>query len=291
MTTIHTNPPCMSSTGAVGEDVLVEPTDIATSPFAKEYKMYCKSIQGSSLRTLFETLKEIIHDTCLVFSPEGIRIVTMDGSRCSLIHVRLHAENFEEFYCPQNLNCGVNMSSIFKLIRTTSSHDTVVFAMRHGATDELAIQIYHPERNSKTSFNMKLLDVDSEVYNVPPVEFQSILTLPSTYFQRIVRDMLNISDHLTITCQGGTLTLECDGDFARQITEIAESDECMAVSLKNDATISARFSLKYLSLFCRASSLCSTITMYIKEGYPLILRYSIASLGELSFALAPRIDE
>jgi proliferating cell nuclear antigen len=184
------------------------------------------------------------------------------------------------------------MASLFKLIRTASSHDTVVFFIRNdNINSELGITIINSEKNSKTTFHLKLLDVDAESINIPSVEFQSIMTLPSAYLQRICRDMLNISDHLTLSCSNGVLSLSCDGDFARQETIIGESDDCLAVSLKNENVITSRFSLKYLSLFCRASSLCNVITLYMREEYPLILRYNVASLGELSFALAPKIDD
>ena len=51
------------------------------------------------------------------------------------------------------------------------------------------------------------------------------------------------------------------------------------------------FSLRYLTLFTRASGLCNTVQLFLKRDYPLILSYAVASLGTLRFCLASRIDE
>jgi hypothetical protein len=31
--------------------------------------------------------------------------------------------------------------------------------------------------------------------------------------------------------------------------------------------------------------------MYVKEAYPLIIKYNVASLGEIRFCLAPKMDD
>ena len=135
------------------------------------------------------------------------------------------------------------------------------------------------------------LDVDSQTISIPDVEFDTVITLPSAYFQRICRDMLNLSDVMTIQSEGTQLTLSCDGDIASQSTIIGEADECMSMSTKSDKLVQGRFSLKYLTLFCRASNLCNTIELYVKEHFPLILKYNVASLGEIRFCLAPKLEE
>jgi proliferating cell nuclear antigen len=254
--------------------------------------IYCKSIQGGALRTLFEVLKEIVHDISLQFDSTGIRLLTMDGARCALICMKLRADSFEEYACDDKYAVGVNVASLFKLIRITGSHDTVTFYMLPSASNELGITIQNADKNSTTDFRLKLLDVDSEEITIPDVEFDSVITMPSAYFQRLCRDALNLADHMTIRSHNGTLTLSCTGDFARQETVIGQADAGMAISSRPDAgKVEGKFSLKYLSLFCKSSSLCNTLELYVKESFPLIMKYNIASLGEVKFVLAPSADE
>ena len=55
---------------------------------------------------------------------------------------------------------------------------------------------------------------------------------------------------------------------------------------KNQEIIQGIFSLKYLLIFTKCTNLCPTVEIYLKNSYPIILRYSIASLGEIKLCLA-----
>ena len=48
------------------------------------------------------------------------------------------------------------------------------------------------------------------------------------------------------------------------------------------------FSLKHLVLFTKCTNLCNSIEMYLKNNYPLIISYSVASLGNIKLCLAPQ---
>ena len=50
------------------------------------------------------------------------------------------------------------------------------------------------------------------------------------------------------------------------------------------------FSLKHLTHFTKCTNLCNTTELYLKNDYPLIVRYQVASLGEIKLCLAPQDD-
>lgn len=250
-----------------------------------------RSIQGNAVRTLFEVLKEIVHDVSLRIDKTGVKLLTLDGAKNALVYMRLWRQGFEHFECHGEHVLGLNMSSMFKLVKTSGSHDTITLYMDADATNELGIKIENAEKNSVTDFKLKLLDVDDEIISLPDVEFDSVITMPSAFFQRLCRDMLNLSDTMIIRSAGNQLILGCNGDFARQETVIGEADAGMSVTSKSDKVVEGRFSLKYLSLFCKAANLSNTIELFLKENFPLILKYNVASLGELRFCVAPKVDD
>lgn len=250
-----------------------------------------RSIQGNAIRTLFEVLKEIVHDVSLRIDETGVKLLTLDGAKNALVYMRLWKRGFEEYRCRGEHLLGLNMSSVFKLVKTSGSHDTITFYMMPDATHELGIKIQNAEKNSVTDFRLKLMDVDDDTITMPDIEFDSVITMPSAFFQRLCRDMLNISDTMIIKSQGSQLVLGCNGDFARQETVIGEANEGMTVQSRSDTVVEGRFSLKYLSLFCKAANLSNTIELFLKKEFPLILKYNIASLGELRFCVAPKVDD
>ena len=255
----------------------------------EDYIMHMTTVQAGAIRTLVEVLKEVLNDVIMIFDKTGIRITAMDGSHVALIHVKLDSHKFESFYCEQKFDVGLNMLSLFKLMKTINNSDTVSFYIKNTNRNELGIIISNSDKNSLTNFKIKLLDLDIRDIKIPDVDIECIITMPSNDFQRMCRDMLNISETIQIVSASDHLRIYCEGDFASQETVIGEATHGLVFN-KNDNEVSGKFSLKYLNLFTKSTNLCNTIELYMKNNYPLILKYNVANLGEIRFCLAPKAD-
>ena len=62
-------------------------------------------------------------------------------------------------------------------------------------------------------------------------------------------------------------------------------------NLDDTYIVQGMFSLKYLVLFTKCTNLCNQIQLYIKNDYPLIIKYAIASLGMIKLCLAPNTND
>lgn len=256
------------------------------------YLLYVKTVQSTAIRALFETLKEILHDVNLQWTSEGVKLLTMDGARCACVFMKLNAGSFDEYTCTRELTTGLNMAIMFKLLKACGNSDTVTLFIEAANPHELGITINNSDKNSQTTYKVKLLDCDAESLELPDMKFDNIITLPSVYFQKLTRDMSNLSDTLRIVSKGSTLVLACEGGYASQETVIGETDGCMVIDEQSnkDAEITGCYSLRYLSLFSKASNLATTIQLFLKQEWPLILQYQCASLGVLRFCIAQKID-
>ena len=78
-------------------------------------------------------LKDILLETNITFTPEGIKIINMDKSHTILAHLFLHADRFESYECKQDkIIIGVNMLHLFKLINTIDNDDTLTIYIEEG---------------------------------------------------------------------------------------------------------------------------------------------------------------
>jgi proliferating cell nuclear antigen len=283
--------------------------------------MMCFStIQGSVLRSLIESIKEILVDITIFFSPTDIRSTSIDGNKIACIFFIMEASKFEYYKCDDTFSIGINMQSIYRLIKTISNNDTVTMSIKKNEMHRLKIVISNTEKQTRVISYLKLLDIDQEIISIPDIEFDHIITLPCIDFQRYCKDMMVISNTVTITCEPKLFTLSCEGDFAEQVIEIREFNSLVNNMKKKHNTnttttktivesilkkepeyeheqdnvpfITTRgvFSLKYINLFIKSSSLCSTVELYLKNDYPLVLIYKIGSLGKLQFCLAPSLN-
>ena len=250
-----------------------------------------QTVQSGAMRNLVDNLKDVLTDINMTFDEEGMKIMTMDGTRTSLIHVKLHAERFEMYHCKKKLTIGINMTSLFRLIKVVDNNDILTFFIEEQSVHELCIKLENADKNSVTVFKLKLLDIDQENFEVPAVSFECIITMPSNTFHRLCRDMMFISDTLIIE-SGENLVLSCEGDFACQTTVIGEATHGMIRVKVPEEVVQGQFSLKSLNLFTKsASNLCNTIEILMKNDYPLILQYNVANLGEIRYCLAPKAED
>ena len=241
------------------------------------------TIQASAFKSTFEVLKDILNDVNIYFRPDGLYVVTLDTARTSLVDMYLAADNFEEYQCDQEeIIAGINISNTFKLLKTITNND--VLHIEINSKEYMDIEIFSETKKTNTKFQLKLLDINESRIEVPVVEMTTITTLPSADFQRLCRDMSNIGTDIEIKRHGSEIRFKCEGDFANQETSI----ECPGES----PTISGLYSLKYLNIFTKATSMCASVQIIQETGNRfLILKYNVANLGELKFYLATKVSE
>lgn len=248
-----------------------------------------KTVQCSAFKNLLETLKEILTDCNLVFDNDGMKCLTVDSSQSVIVSVKLNHGSFEHFYCKSKLVCGVNLNNMFRLIKSISTSDTLTLKVLDSDPNRLIIVSQNTDKAQCTTHKLNMLDIDEMCIEIPNTNFESVLTMPATDFQRICRDLAVISEHMGINSQDKKLILSSIGDFAEQVTEIGEREHGMyfTTNTSSDTPVHyGSFLLKYLTQFAKASVMCGTVDLYLKPGYPLILSYSVASLGRLLFVLA-----
>ena len=244
--------------------------------------MKLATIQASAIKSTFEVLKDILNDVNIYFKPDGMYIVTLDTARTSLVDMFLSADNFEEYECEHDIIAGINVSNTFKLLKSITNNDVLVININ--SKEYMNIEIHSEAKKTSTKFALKLLDINENQIEVPNVNMTTITPMASSDFQRICRDMYNIGTNIEITREGTNLKLLCNGDFANQETDI----QCTEESDK----ISGVYSLRYMNIFTKATSMCSTVQiMQEEQNIFLILKYNVANLGDLKFYLATKVPE
>lgn len=105
--------------------------------------------------------------------------------------------------------------------------------------------------------------------------------------------MHNLAEFIEFRNIGDKLVLSCKGDFCHQET-ILGSEKSQAITIKKtdnseeQEIIQGIFSLKYLAIFTKCTNLSNNVELYLKNDYPLIIKYNVASLGQLKLCLSPQ---
>ncbi len=244
--------------------------------------MFLKTVQATAIKSLLEVLKDIINDVNIYFDSTGMKIVAFDVARVTLAYVKLSAENFEEYSCPKDVVLGINVINTFKLLKSISNTDILSIT---NTEENLIVTVSNDGKKCTSTFNIRLLDLNEDILEIPEREDSSSneIVIPSVEFQKIVRDMSNIGSELLVRRTGNTVEFRCVGDFAEKQTVIEQPDDI------GDSVTEGTFSLKYLSMFTKATILCPLVQIVqdTDDDSPAIFKYTIANLGELRFYLSP----
>jgi proliferating cell nuclear antigen len=256
--------------------------------------VFCTT-QSGALKTIFETVKELVTAVTIIFEPTGITITAMDSSKVALTHVSMPEVDIKQsghYRCNETLSVGVNATAMFKLLKPMSHDD--LFAITMGRPDSPYMDVAYRGANSSrmAAFQVKTLDVD-EVKPVWPMNsvYQDPITIKASTFHAMVRDIMCVeSEHVIIETRKGSFTVRGEGDHAsggftmpRHSVEDKPDD--------NPLVAKNKYSLKYLTYFVKATSLCEEMIIYIIHDSPLMLDYPVTSLGTLRFVLSHMTEE
>jgi len=256
-----------------------------------------KTVQIAPFRILMTALKDILLDTNIVFTKEGIKIINMDKTHTILVHLNLKAENFEFYQCNyEKIIIAVNMLHLFKLINSIDNDDTLTIYIEKddyddGVVSELGLKFENGDIKQSKIQKLKLIEPEEEQMDLPDIKYSSVINMPSSDFQKIVRDLANISEKLEIKSVGEELIFKCCGQYAKaeiRRSETSGTNSMQFLQKQNpDDIIQGEFSLKNLVYFIKCTNLCSQIEIFLKNNKPLIVKYNVASLGEIKLCLAP----
>lgn len=255
------------------------PTDIR-----RECCFYLQTIQPNTIKTLVDALKEITADCNIVFDKTGVLVKTVDAPQNAMIHMRLYAEKFENYICNGSYVCGIALLHLYKIIKTMTSTDILMVFMRKDNKGVLEFRIENTLKAKTCNYELFLLDLPRASISAKKPEFPHAISMQAVEFHKIVRDMKDMCTKMEVRCHRNTIRFSTvEGTFANAMIHVSmkkPDDEP-----RSDQIEQGVFSLKYLSMFTKCTSLSKTVDIYLKNDYPLIIQYQVSTLGSIRFVL------
>ena len=240
----------------------------------------------------------------------------MDSSHVSLCALALRLEAFQHFRCDKALALGLNLENLGKILRC-SGNDDVLTLKSEDDTDSLSMMfentslffcfcVWMPPffilklrmgigQDRISDFEMKLMQIDSESLGIPDTEYSANVTMSSTEFQRIIRDLSNMGDSCTIACNKEGIKFSVSGDVGTGNVTLRQSssvdDESNNVTIDMKEPVELQFAMKYLTYFTKATALSRTVSLSISSEMPICVEYPIEGAGFIRYYLAPKIDD
>ena len=255
------------------------------------------TVNATIFRTLFETLKEQLFEFDLVFTREGIEINNTTSQNNGIIFLKLNSEEFEEYVCQRDtFSIGLNILEFYKIIKTCSDGSSLRIYYDDDEEGKLNIQMENKEDNLKKSYKLNLMDTNRQSINLDGSVVLTKTLIPTTIFQKIIKDMKTFSDRVDITIQNETLSFSCDGEFTTQETELTQgvSESSLLFQTKTQEKHTGCFMVESLIKIIKCSNLCQKLKLSFLEKNQkvfMMLEYDVGNLGQVQFILMKMEEE
>jgi proliferating cell nuclear antigen len=220
----------------------------------------------------------------------------MDSSHVSLVTLFLRAEGFQHYRSDRSLSLGINMGSMSKMLKC-AGNDDIITLKADDQPDDLTFMFESPKQTRISHFALKLMDIDSEHLGIPDTEYQCVIRMPSSEFQRICKEISIIGETVLISATKEGVKFSVEGDMGngsivcKQNPSVEEEDDAIAIKLEEEVSLS--FALRYLNFFTKATPLSGHVTLKMSPDVPLVVEYQLGSddMGHLRYYLAPKIAD
>jgi proliferating cell nuclear antigen len=223
----------------------------------------------------------------------GIILKEVNKTGKILIYMRLEADKFDVYkynYHKSKLSLGIDINNLLKCLKCMSNFDTMTWLVDDEDINKLIIILESTEKKEKKTFKLNLMDIEEETYDISPIQFPYSIILPSQDFHKYCKDMATSTDKIEIKATSNRLFFSGKGEIGNIDFEVGETNGGLSIISTTSNTneiVQGLFELKFLLIFTKCTNLCNQVTLFLKNDYPIILTYQIASLGEIKLVLSP----
>lgn len=249
-----------------------------------------KTIQTSVMNTLINTLKESLNEVVLHFRNDKF-FVNQATAGGSLI-IDLQITNPEEYICHKEIDFGIDLIKLSKIMSTISSFDKLCWRIFNDDNIPKMEIIMSSDQNNKVIRTIiNAIDIASNGVQIPRLEHIHIVDMPSKLLKSDCNVLKSISDEIEIIINNNMICLS-SGDKnhdTRMVIEykngINNAKNNIFIDTKdNDGIIvQGLYHLKHISEFMKCASINNSVKVAINKKSILNIKCQVADLGELQF--------
>ena len=238
-----------------------------------------KSQEAYVLKILAELLANNIKTGCFVIDVDGISLRMMDHHRRILIDLNLKAENYVVYrFNSKKMFLGLNLNHLHKMLKSIKKKDSIELFIDDEIPTELGIKVIPKENNRTTTSYIKIQSIQNLDIDIP-IGYGKPITISSSEYQKIVKDMGNIGSVMKIKSKNFSIEFSCDaGGILKRTVKFGEEED--EDELLDGEEFSQEFNSEQLCRITKLAGLSNNIQIY--PGKPLLFKSTIGNIGNIS---------
>lgn len=229
-------------------------------------------------------ISDLVSEARFQISQNMIELVAMDAANVAMVIFRLPSSGFQEYEVDEDIEIAINLANFKKILKRSRNDDKLQLEYKDS---KLIVQFLG---KSTRTFDLPTIEFEEKEQKVPSLNFAGKITMPSSELVNAVEDVGIISESVTLLSKKEKLSVFGEGDLSKAEIEIVPSDEISISINENEDQVKAKYSIEYLKKMIVGDKISPNVVLEFGNDYPLKLEYKVLDTVELSFILAPRVD-
>lgn len=219
-------------------------------------------------------------------NPGGIRIVRLTEDKNILVKLTLAADKFDYFICEEpKITIGVDMQNLFAYLKMVNDDDPLILYMNRDNRNILYIRSLS-EKSEEKDIEINLMDISNPERPIRKTKFNNVVTMASDKFHSICKSLSTNSTFVEIVSSGGEISFRGQNEGGKATMTYKDPNYKPKDNVEQEL-VQGVYVLRNLLYFSKCNKLCTTIVIYLKNDFPLVLMISIATLGKMYVFLTP----
>jgi len=227
-------------------------------------------------------ISEIVTEATLKITSEAVELVAMDPANVAMVVFKLLSTSFVTYELENSTSITLNLNNLKQVLRRIKSNDTLTIEIEENKL-KLTLQ-----STSKRTFFLPLIDACEGEQKVPDLSFNVVVATQSSILNDAVDDVDVVGESVMFGASENIFMISSKGDLSKATVDIPADNVTKVVCKDESAT--AKYSIEYLKKMIQGAKLADVVQIKFSKDYPLKLEYIVQNKVELSFILAPRVD-
>ena len=251
------------------------------------------TVKCEAFHIIFQNMKLYSECVNVLFQTDRMFIQTMDTSHISIFEMNIPSSWFDEYYIKKDVTMGINTLLMFKILSTREKTQSIHMTTSDDDTDVLEMNFSSEKVIYNKSFQIPLVDLDTEQLEIPEMEYEADFSLPAAEFSQLANQLKLFGDNISITCSEEKIVLHTNSSDTGKMSVNIKIDDLTSFAIEEDKELNISFSLNHLCNIMQFNKIASDVNVSLSTGYPLKTKFVISETENayIVMYLAPRIND
>jgi len=256
---------------------------------------------------IMKNMKSLVNEVNMSISECGLYIQGMDSAHVGLFELKLERAWFDVFTNELDVVLGINCEALSTIMNCHNDGQSISFTYKENKP--LVIIEFQGKGHDK-KFELKLMDIETELMHIPETEYDADITMKSSEFNKLMVENSLFAETLMIKLgEDDHIYMSASGDIGKIEVKIKE-DDIEEYALSEDVKMSHSYPLKYCLLYSKFTKINKIVSLHLMDNTPIKIVYDLSHWIDedcdpcvvnddeessqnnyLGFYLAPKLDQ